>query len=139
MRPISVLIMDDNELLAEALHKAFERDERFTWAGWAPARPQLMALLESTPVDLLLMDVDIPATDTFAIVQEVARDYPWIKVVMFSGHVRREYAEAAVDAGAYGYLSKDEDLSTICEYLLQASAGAPVLSPVVQRVLGSTC
>jgi DNA-binding NarL/FixJ family response regulator len=137
MRPISVLLVDDNEMLAEAMQRVLSRDPRFSWRGWASSRAELIKLLTPCAADIILMDVDMPGTDSFALLREVADQRPECKVVMFSGHVRREYAEAAIDAGAFGYLSKDDDLPSICDNLERAHRGHAVMSDVVQRVLGS--
>jgi len=137
MPPISVNLVDDNELLAEALARFLSTDPRFEWAGWAADRGQLLELLSRGRVDIVLMDVDLPGTDTFGLVRELAAREPPIRAVMFSGHVRREYVDAALDAGAYGYLSKDDDLRSICADLERAHQGQPVMSRIVRQILGA--
>jgi DNA-binding NarL/FixJ family response regulator len=137
MQPLKVLLVDDNEMLVEAMQRILGKDRRFAWAGWASTREELLDRIRTDPPQIVLMDVDMPGVDSFALVRELSQQYPEVKIVMFSGHVRREYADAAVDAGAYGYLSKDDELSSICESLEMVSRGQTVLSKVVQRVLGS--
>jgi DNA-binding NarL/FixJ family response regulator len=137
MQPLKVLLVDDNEMLVEAMQRILGKDRRFVWAGWAATREELLERIRTDPPQIVLMDVDMPGVDSFALVRELSQQFPAVKIVMFSGHVRREYADAAVDAGAYGYLSKDDELSSICESLELVSRGQTVLSKVVQRVLGS--
>src|SRR5262249_46960686 len=120
---ISVLLVDDNEILADAMQRFIGQDERFRWSGWATSRDHLMKLVAAGAPDIILMDVDMPGLDSFKLVRELASEAPTAKVVMLSGHIRREYADAAVDAGAYGYLSKDEDMTFICDSLVRAHQG----------------
>jgi DNA-binding NarL/FixJ family response regulator len=137
MRPISVVLVDDNDMLAEALRRVLAKDPRFAWGGWAANREEVVRLLAGARIDLVLMDVDLPGTDTFALVRELASRQTPIRSVMFSGHVRREYVDAAVDAGAFGYLSKDDDLGSICANLVLAHGGQVVLSRIVRQILGA--
>ncbi len=137
MTAIAVLLVDDNELLADAMERVISQDERFRWSGWATSKAHLMSLLSSDPPDVILMDVDMPGLDAFELVRELTQEAPNTKVVMLSGHIRREYADAAVDAGAYGYLSKDEDMAFICDSLIRAHQGHGVLSPLVKRIVSA--
>ena len=125
-------------MLAEAMQRVFSRNPRFAWRGWASSRDELLALLAADAPDIILMDVDMPGVDPFVLLRELTSEQLLSKVVVFSGHVRRELAEAAVDGGAYGYLSKDDDLASICDNLERVHAGQPVMSQVVQRLLSST-
>jgi two-component system response regulator DegU len=137
MTAIRILLVDDNEILADAMQRFISQDDRFRWGGWATGRDDLMKLLAQEAPDVILMDVDMPGLDSFELVRELAREVPASKVVMLSGHIRREYADAAVDAGAYGYLSKDEDMSLICDSLVRAHEGQGVLSPLVKRIVSA--
>jgi DNA-binding NarL/FixJ family response regulator len=137
MPPIAVALMDDNDMLAEAMERFIAGDHRFVWVGAADGRDRLVDLLARTRADVLLVDVDLPGTDTFGLVRDLAAGDRPTKAVMFSGHVRREYVDAAMDAGAFGYLSKDDDLASIFDGLVQVHAGAAVFSAIVRQVLGT--
>jgi DNA-binding NarL/FixJ family response regulator len=132
---ISVLLMDDNVILAESMPRFLRRDPCFSWAGWVEDATTLIERVSERSPSIVLMDVDIPGVDTFELVRELSKHCPRSKVVMFSGHVRQDYAEAAIDAGAHGYLHKDDDLPSLLANLKRVDAGEIVLSPLVRQTL----
>jgi DNA-binding NarL/FixJ family response regulator len=138
MTPISLLLVDDNAMLAEAMLRVISQDHRFTWAGWVENPVSLVEHVAEKCPDIVLMDVDMPGVDTFGLVRQLTARCPQSRVVMFSGHIRRDYAEAALDAGAHGYLHKDDDLKTLLGNLGRVHSGELVLSPLVVRSLWAT-
>lgn len=138
MTAISVLLVDDNDFLAASMERLLSKNPRFTWSGWIEDPTDLVERVRSKRPDLILMDVDMPGVEPFELVRLLAAEVPESKVVMFSGHVRNDYAEAALDAGAYGYLHKDDDLNALLENLGRAHGGEIVISPLVRQMLWRT-
>jgi DNA-binding NarL/FixJ family response regulator len=133
--PISVLLVDDNAILAEALSRVLGRDPRFRWVGWLESAESVIEQVRTHAPSVVLMDVDMPGVETFGLVRAISAVCPKSKVVMFSGHIREEYADAAVDAGAFGYLHKDDEIGVLLDNLIRVHAGEVVLSPLVRRML----
>lgn len=138
MKPVSVLIVDDNKMLADALVPAVARDPRFHAAGWVSDPQQVVDRVREAAPDIVLMDIDLPGADSFAIVRSVCASVPAARVVMFSGHLRDEYLDAAIDAGAHGYLLKDETLSELFTHLLRVHEGQVVFSDRVVEAMRRT-
>lgn len=132
---ISVLLVDDNAILAEAMSRVIGRDPRFRWVGWLETADSVVEKVREHAPSVVLMDVDMPGVETFGLVRAVAAACPRSKVVMFSGHIREEFADAAVDAGAFGYLHKDDEIGVLLDNLVRVNAGEVVLSPLVRRML----
>jgi DNA-binding NarL/FixJ family response regulator len=99
-----------------------------------------MARMAIDRPQILLLDVDLPGSDAFALLSRLTRDFPATRVVMLSGHVRREYIERALDGGAAGYIVKDEGIPVIMELIKRSLAGEVVLSPTAKRsLIGAPC
>lgn len=126
-----VLCIDDNRLIAEAMQRRLAFEPDVAWAGWVEhACDALAAALEAQP-DIVMLDIDMPEHDAFELTRDLARRLPNAKVVMFSGHVRTEFIDRAVDAGAWGYLSKNESMAELLAAIRRVAAGEFVLSPDV--------
>lgn len=121
--------MDDNEWIAEAIERRLRRDGDFEWLGWLPSTQGLIDQAEAQRPDVVVLDVDIPGEDTFNAIRTLAARVPTARVMMLSGHIRSDYVDRAVAAGAWGYLSKNEDNSTIINALRQIARGEFVLGP----------
>lgn len=72
-----------------------------------------MALLKDGTYDLITMDVQMPNTDSFALMEYVKKEYPKAKVLMFSMSPESIYAIRFIKAGAKGFISKSAPLEEI--------------------------
>ena len=68
------------------------------------------ALLKTLTYDLITLDVQMPNTDSFALMEYVKKEYPQAKVLMFSMSPESIYAIRFIKAGAKGFISKSAPL-----------------------------
>jgi DNA-binding NarL/FixJ family response regulator len=134
-KPIKVLLVDDNAILAEAMSRVIGRDPRFKWAGWIETTDTIVQEVNDKCPAVVLMDVDMPGVETFELVRLLSEKCPDTRVVMFSGHIREDFADEALDCGAFGYLHKDDEIDVLLSNLEKVNAGEVVLSPLVKRVM----
>ena len=66
----------------------------------------IIRILNTTKVDLLLLDISFPDGDTLSIIPTLKKIQPDLKILIFSGHEEDIYALRYINAGANGYLSK---------------------------------
>lgn len=130
--PISVLCVEDNELVGGAIGRKLERDPSFRWLGWVSTSAALYEAMDRSPAHVLCMDLDIPGEDTLEMIRQVKSRWPNSRVMILSGHVSADYIDRAVQAGASGYLSKAEDSRTIVNALQRVASGAFVLGPLTE-------
>jgi two-component system invasion response regulator UvrY len=63
--------------------------------------------------DLVMLDIQMPKTDTFGLMEFFKVKYPELKVLVFSMSPENIYAKRFLKAGAKGFLSKDAPLEEI--------------------------
>jgi DNA-binding NarL/FixJ family response regulator len=131
MKPIRVMCIDDSPIVAEALGRCISREQGLQWDGWVDDAARLYTRLNTDAPDVLLVDIDMPGIDSFALVAEVKERRPLVRVAMLTGHVRAEYLDRAFVAGANGYISKDDAVTLILDHIRRLAAGDFVLSPGV--------
>lgn len=67
-------------------------------------------IIDSRP-DLVLMDIQLPDRDGFALLQDIRREVPtWIPVVALTAHAMTGDRERAIGAGFDGYITKPIDI-----------------------------
>ena len=132
-RPVRVFFVDDNVLAAQALERWFGTAQGFAFAGWAGDADRAVSKAAAQSPDVILLDLEMPGTDTVALIPRQLGACPTAKVVMLSGHVRRGDIERALRAGSSGYLSKDEPTAVIRSLVAKAAKGECVLSPAAQQ------
>lgn len=133
-RVIPILCVDDNPSITKALETKFSRVGSFAWKGALSRADDLLATVTREHPAVVLLDVDMPGKDPFVVLAELSQACPETKVVMFSGHVRRELVERAVESGAWGYVSKNDGENELIKAIQKAAQGELALSDEARRV-----
>lgn len=67
---------------------------------------EALRVLNSVPVDLVLLDIVMPATDGLTLLKQVHTKFPDVEVIMISGHATVQNAVTATKEGAYDFIEK---------------------------------
>jgi DNA-binding NarL/FixJ family response regulator len=132
--PIRILCVDDNDLVLGALERKFAALPGFEWCGTLPDASGLLAQSQACRPHVVLLDLDMPGPDALSQVRELRRSLPQCRVLVLSGMLTEAIVERAVDAGAWGYVSKGEASGEIIDAVRRVAAGQFVLSREVQMV-----
>jgi two-component system response regulator DesR len=128
---IRVMCVDDNELLAVAIERRMSSEPDFEWVGWLSEIDNVTPQVMKTTPDVVLLDIDMPGRNVFELVVELTETVPQARVVMFSGYVRTDYIDRAVECGAWGYASKNDNMDEVLIAIRRVAAGEFVLTPEV--------
>jgi DNA-binding NarL/FixJ family response regulator len=134
MRPVKVLCIDDNDLVAAAFQQRLVTEPDLRWVGWLSGGERISERLGDLEPDIVLLDIDIPGENPFDLLLAIAGSRPDARVLMFSGHVRREYLDRAIECGAWGYVSKNEPVEEILGAIRRAAGGQFAITPEVALV-----
>jgi len=132
------MCVDDNQQVGEAIERAIVKAApKMEWVGWVESADDLVMAVQRAEADVVLLDVDMPGRDSITALGELsAMPAPLpTRVVMLSGHVRPDHINRAIEAGAWGYLSKNQTMEALLDAVRRVHAGEFVLSPEVQTVL----
>jgi DNA-binding NarL/FixJ family response regulator len=110
---ISVLIVEDDPLIAEAHQVYLGRLPGFTTAAVAnTARDGMRLAAEAaasdSPIDLVLLDIGLPDIEGFDVARELAVDGPPPHVVLTSSREASSYGPRLAAGHALGFIPKDE-------------------------------
>ncbi len=131
---IKVGIVEDNQNLARGLAEKLSLSEELSVSFVARNGKDLLAKLEKGPVpDVVLMDIEMDEMDGIAATREVRRIYPSVRVVMQTVFDDEGRLFEAIQAGATGYLLKDEKPGKIISAIMEVIAGGAPLSPRMAR------
>ena len=85
----------------------------------------LLRLVEGFAPELVLMDIQLPGKDGFALLREIRESaHATLRVVALSAHAMAGDRERAVEAGFDGYITKPIDIRAFPDQIAQAlSAG----------------
>jgi DNA-binding NarL/FixJ family response regulator len=141
--PLRIVLADDAILLREAL-AAVLAASGFEVVGQAADVPELLALVERTRPDVIVVDVRMPPTHTtegLEAARTIRAERPGTAVLVLSQYVETRYAVDLLrdDPAGIGYLLKDHvaRLTDLADAVRRVAAGDSVIDPeVVARLLG---
>lgn len=130
--PIRVLGVDDNRQVTEAMREAMSREEGLEWVGGLDSADGLVETAQNLKADVVLLDLDMPGPSPIGAAQRLAVECPGARVLVLSGHLGRRLIEQALEAGAWGYVHKGEDVAHLIGAVRQVARGEVALSPDVR-------
>ncbi|HEU4682637.1 MAG TPA: response regulator [Gemmatimonadales bacterium] len=86
-----------------------------------PGGDGLLEAVQRTRPDLVLMDIQLPGKDGFALLQEIRRSpFPAARVIALTAHAMTGDRERALEAGFDGYITKPIDIRSFPDQIQQA-------------------
>ncbi len=105
---VRVLIVDDQEPFRSAARMVVEMSDGFEVVGEAESGEEGIDLAVELKPDLVLMDVYLPGIDGLEATRRITAVEPAPRVLVMSTHESEEFAEAALAAGAIGFVPKSQ-------------------------------
>jgi two-component system, NtrC family, response regulator AtoC len=106
-----VLIVDDDQSLAETLTKAMTR--RGFVVSWRTSAAEALTLLDEQVFDVVVTDLHMEGMNGFELCERIAADRPDVPVVMITAFGSLDSAVGAIRAGAYDFVTKPFDVETL--------------------------
>lgn len=104
---ISVLLVDDHELIRQGLRRSFERDGEFEVTGEAGSLAEAERLLHSVRPDVVVLDVRLPDGSGLKLAATARERYPQMGIVILTMYAGDEQLFAALEAGASAFVPKN--------------------------------
>jgi len=133
MSTLRILLVDDEVLLRESLRAILEHtDDMEVVAAVGNADAAIAAAAEHMP-SVVVMDIEMPGRDPFAAAQEIRQKCPGVVLLFLTAHIHDRFIQKAVEAGAVGFLSKQERPAALVDAIRSSAKGGPVYSDDVQE------
>lgn len=130
---IRIALVEDNPFLAKSIREKldlFANELKFKFHA-SNGQRLIEELEKDVQVDVILMDIQMPVMDGIEATQIVSQQYPHIKVIMLTVLDDDEYIFKAIQAGANGYLLKDETPKALLSGVLEIYEGGAPMSPSI--------
>jgi DNA-binding NarL/FixJ family response regulator len=134
---ISVLIVDDQDLVRVGLRTLIESDEDLEVAGEADSGISALAMARDTKPDVILMDIRMPGMDGLEATRRIVEDPDLTdsKVIVVTTFELDEYVFDALEIGASGFLLKNTPPADLLAAIRTVAEGGSLLSPSVTRTV----
>jgi len=134
---IRIFIADDHPIVRQGLRRIVEAGPGLVISGEAGDAAALLAALETTATDVILLDVSMPGGLFLETLRDLRARHPSIRVLVLSVHPEDQWAERALRAGASGYLTKDHSPDQLLEAIRRVYRGGKYVSPTLAEQLAT--
>ena len=135
MTAISVLLVDDHELVRRGLRSFLGNRSDIVIAGEAENGEQALALAQEKKPDVVIMDISMPGMDGMEVTRLLKEECPQCHVLALTVHDDKQYFIEMLSAGASGYVTKQAAADELGAAILAVSAGQVYLQPALARWL----
>nr|WP_179275333.1 response regulator transcription factor [Rhodococcus sp. 06-1059B-a] len=133
--PISVLIVDDQELMRMGLTMVLDAQEDIDVVGEAADGKAALEAVADLQPDVVLMDVRMPGIDGVEATEQITSSASLSRVLVMTTFDLDEHVLGAIRAGASGFLLKDTPPDDLVSAIRSIAGGDAVVSPKVTKRL----
>jgi len=128
-----IVIADDHRILCDALRALLSSEAAIEVVGQVGNGHDALRCIATLNVDVVIMDLSMPQTNGVEAIANIKRRFPETKSIVLTFHKAEEYVRAALDAGAMGYVLKDDGHDELLAALRSVISGKTYLSPGICR------
>lgn len=132
---IDVIIADDHEVVRRGLRMTIVGEPDLRLLGEARNGREAVDLAAATRPHVALLDVQMPELDGVGAARAIHQAQPEVAILMLTSFSGDAQLQAALHAGAAGYLLKDVSGDALVAAIRGAARGDPQLHPAVARRL----
>ena len=132
---IKILIVDDHPAVREALCTRISLHPDLTTCGQAAEVVEALRLCAETKPSIVITDISLKKSDGIDLIKRIKAREPEMRILVWSMHDERVYAERAMRAGANGYITKEQATEQIIDAIRQVLSGRVYLSPLMREFL----
>jgi|SRR5690554_619423 len=120
---IKILVADNHPIVRMGIKQVLDPISDIQVIADVSTTTELFDALENVTPDIILLEMDIPEINGIATLRRIKKEYPGIRVLIYSGQSEDVYALSTIRAGAFGYLSKTSDLDYVISAIRKIGEG----------------
>jgi len=126
---IRLVIADDHAIVRGGLKQIFAMVPDFLVVAEAIDGGEVMDCLRRQPVDLLLLDLNMPGISGADLIRRIKDHWETLPILVLSMHNEPQVAARALKAGATGYITKDCEPELLLAAIRKVAANVRYIAP----------
>jgi DNA-binding NarL/FixJ family response regulator len=134
---VNVVILDDHPVVRNGLQHALQNERDISLVGLYGNRREAMPSLSRGGIDVLVLDYLLGdyEMDGLHLIKHLRSHFPLLKILVSSSVESPAIVQLVMKAGAYGYVGKSHDLSTLIRGIRKVGKGIKYITPDIQLEL----
>ncbi len=135
---IHIAIVEDDNEIRQTLTLIVDGSSGFACKYAFPDGESALASLPKLPVDVVLMDIDLPGKSGIEVTRQLKRLCPELDIIMLTVQSDDDSIFQSLCVGASGYLLKDTNPADLLVHIREVyNGGSPMSSQVARRIINS--
>ena len=126
-KAIRVLLIDESILTLYGLKAFVSKSDHIEVAGIATTCSEAMTAIETHRPDVVMLEVEVEQRSGIELCHRIRHAYPHIGVLFFTAHDNKDLLQAAILAGAQGYLLKTAAADAVTKSIEIVATGQAVM------------
>ena len=135
MKRLRILIADDHELVRRGLRSALAERREWEICGEVEDGREAVKKAREIKPDLIIMDIAMPELNGLEATRQIRRLFPEVEVLILSMHDSEELVHETLQAGARGYVLKNDAGWILVQAVESLSQHRPFLSSRVTSMV----
>ena len=128
---LRIFIVDDNANHITGIKQLLELQSGYNVVGMCTNGNEAIKRLEALPVDIVLMDMNMPEVDGIAAIQQIVANNESVKILALTGYDDPDLIFRAMRCGAKGYILKTMVTSQLIGAIEEVIADKVYLPPAL--------
>lgn len=134
---IRVIIIDDHPIVLQGFSHILQSEEHIELLDAFTSAKEGIAFLQERPVDVVLLDINMPDMNGIEACEKISKSHPHTKVIAISNNNENSIIQRMLQSGASGYILKNASADELVQCIRNAVAGRTALSKDVKGILQS--
>ncbi|UJS23470.1 response regulator [Thiothrix winogradskyi] len=130
-KPISIIVVEDDPVVLNRFMTMFTTNPAFRLIAACSNATSARSVINSDTADVLLTDLGLPDGNGLDLIRQCSDLHPDTQIMVISVFGDEKHVITAIEAGATGYILKDDDSMEVEQSIQQMCAGGSPISPAV--------
>ena len=132
---IKLLLVDDHEIVRAGLIRLLENQQNINIVGDVGSGEAAYQFLREKEVDVIVMDLSMPGKGGIESTRQIKKHYSKINILILSMHDNSTMAKKVMDAGATGYILKNDIADDLINAIYSVSNSKVIFSKSIKTSL----
>jgi len=136
MKKSKILIVDDHQIVRDGILRILTDEADIELIGSVSSGKEALDFIKCKTPDIVIADLSMPNMSGIELTERITKLFPNVKVLILSMFNNEEYIVSAIQAGAKGYLPKQDSTTEILlEAIRTIANGDEFYSPSISKIV----